>query len=110
MQSAAAASFQPTELSLLFCHFCCHHCMQCFNQIMTGIYFMQAMGICVLLVKRFNFALLLLPLIVATVAFHVVNLSLFKRPWTLMSLKEAAVLDARDHVSECVVEIERCMY
>eukprot|EP00878_Enallax_costatus_P008398 GHUV01008778.1.p1 GENE.GHUV01008778.1~~GHUV01008778.1.p1 ORF type:complete len:750 (+),score=167.74 GHUV01008778.1:924-3173(+) len=80
--------------------------IDCFNQIMTGIYFMQAMGICVLLVKRFNFALLLLPLIVMTVAFHVVNLSLFKRPWTLMSLKEAAVLDARDHGDVSPSEVE----
>lgn len=73
--------------------------MQCFNQIMVGIYFLQAMGICVLLVKRFNFAPLILPLIVVTIIFHKVNLGLFQRPWTLMSLKEAAVLDARDQVS-----------
>lgn len=67
---------------------------------MTGIYFMQAMGICVLLVKRFELALLLLPLIVVTIAFHKLNLGLFKRPWTLMSLKEAAILDGRDQVRE----------
>jgi len=65
---------------------------------MTGVYFLQAMMLCVLLVKKFPYALLILPLIVVTGAFHVVNSKLFQRPWDLMSLKEAALLDARDQV------------
>lgn len=71
--------------------------INCFHQIMIGIYFLQLMTACVLGVKQFAYAALVVPLIVLSIAFHVVNISLFKRPWTLMSLREAAALDGRDH-------------
>jgi hypothetical protein len=74
-------------------------CPQCFNQIMTGIYFLQVMALCVLLVKGFAFAALIIPLIVFTAVVHSNCTKLFRRPWTLMSAKEAAILDTRDPVS-----------
>lgn len=66
---------------------------------MVGVYFLQLMALALLLVKTFPYALLLLPLLVLTACFHVVVGKLFRRPWALMNAKEAAVLDARDHVS-----------
>lgn len=63
---------------------------------MTGIYFMIATNICLSLVKVWPWILFALPLFVLAAVLHVTSLSLFKRPWSLMSLKEAAELDARD--------------
>lgn len=63
---------------------------------MTGIYFMQIVVMAVLLVKKFVLALLIIPAPIMTALFHVVLTNLFNRPWTLMSLKEAAVLDKLD--------------
>ncbi|KIY93558.1 hypothetical protein MNEG_14404 [Monoraphidium neglectum] len=67
-----------------------------FHQIMVGIYFLQAIVATVLGVKRFPYAALILPLVVATVVFHWALAKLFKRPWTLTSIREASMLDARD--------------
>lgn len=72
---------------------------QCFHQIMVGIYFLQLMLLCVLAVKRFAYALLVLPLVIFTLIFHAVQSNNFKRPWKLGNAREAALLDARDHVS-----------
>jgi hypothetical protein len=69
---------------------------QAFNQLMTGIYFMIVVNICLSLVKVWPWILFALPLLVLAVVLHGTSLSLFKRPWSLMSLKEAAELDARD--------------
>eukprot|EP00882_Tetradesmus_deserticola_P001118 GHRQ01001211.1.p1 GENE.GHRQ01001211.1~~GHRQ01001211.1.p1 ORF type:complete len:784 (+),score=334.19 GHRQ01001211.1:817-3168(+) len=80
--------------------------MNCFNQIMTGIYFLQAMALCVLAVKGFAFAALLIPLILFTAVVHVNCKKLFRRPWTLMSAKEAALLDARDPADISPSELE----
>jgi hypothetical protein len=66
---------------------------------MAGIYFLQVMALCVLLVKGFAFAALIIPLIVFTAVVHSNCTKLFRRPWTLMSTKEAAILDTRDPVS-----------
>lgn len=66
---------------------------------MVGIYFLQLMLLAVLLVNRFPYALLVLPLLVFTVVFHIVQSNQFKRPWTLGNAREAAMLDARDSVS-----------
>jgi hypothetical protein len=63
---------------------------------MTGIYFMIVVNICLSLIKSWPWILFSLPLLVVAAALHVTSLSLFKRPWSLMSLKEAAELDARD--------------
>lgn len=67
-----------------------------FHQIMTGVYAHQAVTTAVLGVKRFPYAALVLPLFVATAAFHWAAGALFKRPWAVTSLREAAALDARD--------------
>ena len=87
--AAAAASAVPPPLRW----------KNVFHQIMTGIYFLQLMLMCVLLVKKFPYALLVLPLLVFTVVFHIVNNSEFSRPWRLGNARESAMLDARDHVS-----------
>jgi biopolymer transport protein ExbB/TolQ len=63
---------------------------------MTGIYFMIVVNICLSLVKVWPWILFALPLLVVAVVLHATSLSLFKRPWSLMSLKEASELDARD--------------
>lgn len=63
---------------------------------MVGIYFLQVLSLAVLLVKGFAYALLVLPLLVLTIIIHVTNAALFRRPWSVMSLKQAALLDARD--------------
>jgi hypothetical protein len=70
-----------------------------FHQIMVGIYFLQAMLLAVLAVKKFPYALIVLPLMVFTVIFHIVQSSQFKRPWKLGNARESAMLDARERVS-----------
>lgn len=70
--------------------------MTMFNQIMVGIYFLQAIVATVLGVKRFPYAALILPLSVCTVVFHWAATNVFKRPWSLTSVREAALLDARE--------------
>jgi hypothetical protein len=77
---------------------------------MTGIYFLQLMLMCVLLVKKFPYALLVLPLLVFTVVFHIVNNSGFSRPWRLGNARESAMLDARDHVSRDVMLVDDCTF
>jgi hypothetical protein len=74
--------------------------LQVFTQIMVGIYFLQAMVIAVLAVKKFPYAAFIIPLIIFTIIFHKVFGSMFARPWTLGNAREAALLDARDHVSD----------
>lgn len=84
--------------------------LQCFNQIMVGIYFLQVMTLCVLLVKGFPYAALVIPLMIITAVVHNVNMNLFTRPWKLMSAKEAAVLDARDPVNtHCCFATHTCL-
>jgi hypothetical protein len=63
---------------------------------MVGVYFLQLMVLALLGVKKFAFVLLIIPLPFITILFHKTMLGVFKRPWKLMSLKEAALLDARD--------------
>lgn len=92
---AAAAAPPPPPSACFFTS----HPPQCFHQIMVGIYFLQAMILCVLLVKKFPYALFVLPLIVFTIVFHMVQSAQFRRPWRLGNAREAALLDARDHVS-----------
>ncbi|KAF8065514.1 CSC1-like protein [Scenedesmus sp. PABB004] len=77
-----------------------------FHQVMVGVYFLQAMSLAVLLVKRWPYAVLVLPCVAVTAVVHIVNVNLFRRPWTLMSLKEAAVLDTRDHSAMSPAEAE----
>lgn len=63
---------------------------------MVGIYFLQLIVAAILGIKRFPFAALLVPLIVCTIVFHWFVSSVFKRPWTLTSVREAAMLDERE--------------
>ena len=63
---------------------------------MVGIYFLHLMVVALLGVKGFGYVVLIIPLPIVTAVFHANMLGIFKRPWKLMSLKEAALLDARD--------------
>jgi hypothetical protein len=63
---------------------------------MVGLYFLQFMVAALLAVKKFAYVVLIIPLILCTILFHQVMTSTFRRPWQLISLKEAALLDARD--------------
>lgn len=67
-----------------------------FNQLMVGIYFLQAIVATVLGVKKFAFAVIILPLLFFTAIFHVVVYNLFHRPWNITSLQVAALLDKRE--------------
>ncbi len=69
---------------------------QMFHQIMTGIYFLVLMTLCVLGVKEFIWVLFDVPLLIILPVFHITVIKLFQRSWTLVSLKEAAVLDRAD--------------
>lgn len=75
-----------------------------FHQIMVGMYFMVAMLILVLMFKRFPFVWLAIPLGVFMVLFHHTTAKLFDRPWSLMSLKEAAILDRADGSGDVTAE------
>jgi len=63
---------------------------------MTGIYLMILVNVCLALVKGWPWILFALPLALLAAVLHGTSLSLFRRPWSLMSLKEASELDARD--------------
>ena len=78
------------------CYARCPPRPQIFHQIMTAVYFLQLVTAAVLAVKRFSLAVGLVPLLLLTAVFHVTMAKLFARPWTLMSLREAAALDARE--------------
>ncbi|KAI8468680.1 MAG: hypothetical protein J3K34DRAFT_426590 [Monoraphidium minutum] len=67
-----------------------------FHQIMVGVYFLQLIVMTVLGVKRFPYAALILPLTVCTAVFHWAMSNVFKRPWTLTCVREAALLDKRE--------------
>jgi hypothetical protein len=69
---------------------------QFFHHIMTGIYFLQAVAATVLGVKRFPYAALLAPLLVATAVFHWLASRVFTRPWALTSARLSAALDERE--------------
>jgi len=80
--------------------------LNCFNQIMVGIYFLHLMVVALLGVKGFGYVVLIIPLPIVTAVFHANMLAIFKRPWKLMSLKEAALLDARDGTGVSPAEAE----
>ncbi len=49
-------------------------------------------------IKKFPYTVLIVPVLIPTIAFHLVVLRLFARPWTIMSLHDAAKLDINDQV------------
>ncbi|WIA40901.1 hypothetical protein OEZ86_004562 [Tetradesmus obliquus] len=67
---------------------------QVFTQVMVAIYFFVAVMGCLLGIKRFEWALLLAPLAVGVLVFHVLAGRLLERPLTLPASREAAAMDA----------------
>jgi uncharacterized membrane protein YphA (DoxX/SURF4 family) len=72
---------------------------------MSGLYFMQILLIGVLVVKDFKYALLGLPLVVMTFVYHLTALATYRRPWSVMSLHDAARIDAKDKVGRVGVVV-----
>ncbi|MEW5319517.1 MAG: hypothetical protein WDW38_010662 [Sanguina aurantia] len=69
---------------------------QVFLQSMTSLYAFQLVTLGLMSIKRFVWAPLLIPAVLATIAFHVNVISMFRRPWELLSLQDAVELDKRD--------------
>ncbi|KIZ05265.1 Uncharacterized protein RSN1 [Monoraphidium neglectum] len=69
---------------------------QVFVQIMTALYIFQAVMVSLLSIKRFVFAPLLVPLFLVTVVYHRAAMTLFRRPWETLSLRDARDLDEGD--------------
>ena len=66
---------------------------------MTSLYFMQVFVTILLGIKGFRYAPIMIPIIFATLVYHVAVYSLFQRPWSMMSVHDAAMLDLKDEVS-----------
>ena len=69
-----------------------------FDQFIVGLYMMQIVMIILLSIKEFAPVFLLLPAPLITLVFHILCHHLFKRPWTVMSSRDAAILDRRDRL------------
>lgn len=65
-------------------------------QMMVGLYMFQFIMMGLFGIKRFPWGLLLLPCIIATIAFHAAVLRLFRSSWTRMALRDARDLDAQE--------------
>ncbi|KAG2494802.1 hypothetical protein HYH03_007045 [Edaphochlamys debaryana] len=67
-----------------------------FNQVMVALYIMEIATMAILLIKKFAYALLALPLILGTIGYHYSTLTLYNRPWKVVSLHDASELDQYD--------------
>lgn len=65
-------------------------------QVMTGVYLFQIIMLALLGVKKFVYAPLMLPCIIGTGIFHNACYNIFKRPWEILSLRDATDLDEYD--------------
>ena len=74
---------------------------QAFHQFMVSLYAMQLFLIVLLSLKSFGAAPVMLPAMLITFIFHVTVYSLFRRPWSMLSVHDAAMLDNRDQASSC---------
>ena len=68
---------------------------------MVSLYAMQLFLIVLLSLKSFGAAPVMLPAVLITFIFHVTVYSLFCRPWSMLSVHDAAMLDNRDQASSC---------
>lgn len=60
---------------------------------MTALYLMQITMLGLLGLKKFVYTPVLLPLPVATLVLHIAISRVFAKPWSLMSMHDAAMLD-----------------
>ncbi|GLC42964.1 hypothetical protein PLESTB_000282200 [Pleodorina starrii] len=64
-----------------------------YNQVMVGLYIMQLTMLGLLGLKKFKYAPLSVPLLLFSVGCHISTLRLYKRPWSVTALHDAADLD-----------------
>ncbi|GAX72896.1 hypothetical protein CEUSTIGMA_g351.t1 [Chlamydomonas eustigma] len=76
------------------------------HQVMVSLYLMQIFMLVLLSIKAFRFAPLIVPLIFFTFLFHVSVYLLFNRPWRLLSVHDAAMLDLRDQAERGSVNMK----
>ncbi|EFJ47929.1 hypothetical protein VOLCADRAFT_91422 [Volvox carteri f. nagariensis] len=69
---------------------------QVFRHVMVGLYTFHVVMLALLVIKKFPFAPLVLPAPLGAAAFHRQLHSLYRRPWSNLSLRDAADLDAMD--------------
>lgn len=67
-----------------------------FNHFMASLYIFQIFLLILLSIKGLICSFLIVPLIFVTFIFHMVVYSNFDRPWTIMSVHDAALLDLKD--------------
>lgn len=71
----------------------CPAAVQVLTHVMTALYLMQITMLGLLGLKKFVYTPVLLPLPVATLVFHIAISRVFAKPWSLMSMHDAAMLD-----------------
>ncbi|GFR49707.1 hypothetical protein Agub_g11860 [Astrephomene gubernaculifera] len=64
-----------------------------YNQVMVGLYIMQLAMLGLLSIKKFPFAPLIIPLLICSIASHISTLKLYRRPWSVAALHDAAEMD-----------------
>ncbi|KAG2435994.1 hypothetical protein HYH02_011707 [Chlamydomonas schloesseri] len=64
-----------------------------YNQVMIGLYIMQVTMLGLLAIKKFKATPVLFPLLFFTIGCHISTLNLYRRPWELTALHDAADLD-----------------